>query len=247
MLARLQIRQRWLALAIILLAGVSCASRCCAADKPVSTWSTLCGDVVDPAGRPVENARIFLIQNSTHAMLQAWTNYEGNFVFSQLAPDGYTLQAIQAGFAPIQISPITLGANENRGIDIRLEVPRAEETAFIHSGEFEEASVISTRISHDLIDILPLNGHTLQPLLLLTPGVVMMANNEFSFNGQATNMNYFTVDGASVNLAVKNGTVGADLGQDAGYSALGTSANLISLDSLDEFSVRSSTISPMIG
>ena len=247
MFARLQIRQRWLALAIILLAGVSCASRCCAADKPSSTWSTLVGDVVDPAGRPVENARIFLIQNSTHAMLQAWTNYEGNFVFSQLAPDGYTLQAIQAGFAPIQISPITLGANENRGIDIRLEVPRAEETAFIHSGEFEEASVISTRISHDLIDILPLNGHTLQPLLLLTPGVVMMANNEFSFNGQATNMNYFTVDGASVNLAVKNGTIGSDLGQDAAYSALGTSSNLISLDSLDEFSVRSSTISPMIG
>jgi hypothetical protein len=247
MLAHLQIRQPWLTLAMILLAGMACALYCGAADHPAGDRSTLYGDVTDPAGRPIENARILLIQNSTHTKLQTWTNDTGNFVFSQLAPDNYTLQGIQTGFALVQIPTITLGANENRGIDIRFQISRPEETAIIRAGEFEEASAISTRISHDLTDILPLNGHSLQPLLLLTPGVVVMANNEFSFNGQATNMNYFTVDGASVNLAVKDGAVGADLGQDAAYSALGTSSNLISLDSLDEFSVRSSTISPMIG
>jgi hypothetical protein len=75
----------------------------------------------------------------------------------------------------------------------------------------------------------------------------MMANNEFSFNGQATNMNYFTVDGMSVNLAVSGGGASTDLGQDAGYSALGTTSNLISVDALDEFKVLSSTISPQIG
>ncbi|HZP07151.1 MAG TPA: carboxypeptidase-like regulatory domain-containing protein [Terracidiphilus sp.] len=247
MLARLQIRRPRLALATILLAAMGCAARCAAADHPAADRSTLYGDVTDPAGFPIRNARIFLIQNSTRAKLQTWTNEEGNFVFPQLAPDSYTLQAIQTGFAPVQIPAIALHASENRGVDIHFQISRPQETAIIHAGEFEEASVISTRIGHDLTDILPINGPTLQPLLLLTPGVVLMANNEFSFNGQATNMNYFTVDGASVNLAVKEGAASADLGQDAAHSALGTTSNLISLDSLDEFSVRSSTISPMIG
>jgi hypothetical protein len=247
MLAHLQIRGPRLALAISLLAGMGCTLQGNAADHPPDNRSILYGDVTDPSGRPIENARIFLIQDSTRAKLQTWTNDGGNFLFSQLAPDSYTLQAIQTGFAPVQIPAITLGANENRGVDIRFQISRPEETAIIHAGEFEEASVISTRIRRDLTDVLPLNGHTLQPLLLLTPGVVMMANNEFSFNGQPTNMNYFTVDGSSVNLAVKDGTTSTDLGQDAAYSALGTSSNLISLDSLDEFSVRSSTISSSIG
>lgn len=248
MLAYFEIRQPWLALAIILLAAIGHPPHCGAADRPAAPdRSTLYGEVTDPAGFPIRDARIFLIQSSTSTKLQTWTNEEGNFVFSQLPPDSYTLQAIQTGFAPVQIPAIALHPNENRGVEIHFQISRPEETTIIHAGEFEEASVISTRIGHDLADILPVNGHTLQPLLLLTPGVVLMANNEFSFNGQATNMNYFTVDGASVNLAVKDGAVGTDLGQDAAYSALGTTSNLISLDSLDEFSVRSSTISPMIG
>lgn len=249
MLAHLQIRESGLGLAlgIALVAGTGYAPYCSAADHSADNRSTLYGDVTDPAGRPIENARIFLVQDSTRIKLQTRTNDDGNFVFSQLIPDHYTLQAIQTGFAPVQIPAIALGANENRGVDIRFQISRPEETAIIHAGEFEEASVISTRIGRDFADLLPLNGHSIQPLLLLTPGVVMMANNEFSFNGQATNMNYFTVDGASVNLAVKEGATSTDLGQDAAYSALGTSSNLISLDSLDEFSVRSSTISPLIG
>lgn len=242
-----QIRGLWWALPAVLLAALLPAFSCQAADRVTESRSTLYGDVTDPSGRPIENARIFLIQSSTLMRLQTWTNEEGNFLFSQLAPGNYTLQAIQTGFSPVQIPAIIVGANESRGLDIRFQIPRPHETAIIHAGEFEEASVISTRIGHDLADSLPLNGHSLQPLLWLTPGVVVMANNEFSFNGQATNMNYFTVDGASVNLAVKDGAVATDLGQDAAYSALGTSSNLISLDALDEFSVRSSTISPVIG
>ena len=247
MLAHSQIRGRVLALAIILLAGIECLPQSNAADQPADGRSTLYGDVTDPAGRPIENARIFLIQDSTRTKLQTWTDQAGSFLFSQLVPGSYTVQAIEAGFAPVQIPAIALNANEDRGVDIRFQISEPQETTIVHAGEFERASVISTRIGRDLSDILPLNGHTIQPLLLLTPGVVMMANNEFSFNGQATNMNYFTVDGASVNLAVKDRTNSTDLGQDAAYSALGTSSNLISLDSLDEFRVRSSTISPLIG
>jgi len=212
-----------------------------------TTSAVLAGTVLDPADRPVQNVRVFLIQDSTKSKRQTWTSPEGDFLFSRLDPGSYTLQAVQQGFALIQIPGIALGTGETRNIQIHFQIGRQHETALVHAGDFEEASAITTRVGHDLVDDIPLNGRSLQPLLLLTPGVIMMANNEFSFNGQATSMNYFTVDGMSVNLAVRGGGLSTDLAQDAGYSALGTTSNLISVNALDEFIVQSSTISPQIG
>jgi hypothetical protein len=209
--------------------------------------AVLAGTVLDPADKPVQNARVLLIEDSTKSKRQTWTGPEGDFLFSRIEPGSYTLQAVQAGFALIQIPAIALNANDTRNIQIRFQIGRLSETAMVHAGDFEEASVLTTRVGHDLVDDIPLNGRSLQPLLLLTPGVIMMANNEFSFNGQATTMNYFTVDGMSVNLAVGGGGVSRDLAQDAGYSALGTTSNLISVNALDDFVVQSSTISPQIG
>jgi hypothetical protein len=202
---------------------------------------------LDPADRPVQNVRVFLIQDSTKSKRQAWTGPSGDFLFPRLEPDSYTLQAVQTGYSLVQIPSIVLRSGENRNILIRFQISKVHETALVHAGDFEEASVITTSMSHNLVDDIPLNGRSLQSLLLLTPGVLMMANNEFSFNGQATNMNYFTVDGMSVNLAVSGGGLSTDLAQDAGYSAVGTTSNMISIDALDEFSVQSSTISPHIG
>jgi hypothetical protein len=218
---------------------------------PVSWAQTepavLAGTVLDPADRAVQNVRVFLIEDSTKSKRQAWTGPNGDFLFSRLEPGSYTLQAFQAGFALIQVPGLALKPGDTRNIQIRFQIGKQQETATVHAGDFEEASVITTRVGHDLVDDIPLNGRSLQPLLLLTPGVIMMANNEFSFNGQSTSMNYFTVDGMSVNLAVRGGGVSTDLAQDAGYSALGTTSNLISVNALDEFTVQSSTISPQIG
>jgi hypothetical protein len=218
---------------------------------PVSWAQTepavLAGTVLDPADRAVQNVRVFLIEGSTKSKRQAWTGPNGDFLFSRLEPGSYTLQAFQAGFALIQVPGLALKPGDTRNIQIRFQIGKQRETATVHAGDFEEASVITTRVGHDLVDDIPLNGRSLQPLLLLTPGVIMMANNEFSFNGQSTSMNYFTVDGMSVNLAVRGGGVSTDLAQDAGYSALGTTSNLISVNALDEFTVQSSTISPQIG
>lgn len=209
--------------------------------------ATLTGSVQDPAARPVQNVRVYLTQHSSKSKHVAWTDDQGNFVFSRLEPGTYTLQTGQTGFLLVQIPSIQMQPGEIRNIQIHFQMGNAHETSRVHSGDFEDASVITTRVGQELVSDIPLNGRTLQPLLLLTPGVIMMANNEFSFNGQATNMNYFTVDGISVNLAVSGGGLSTDLAQDAGYSALGTTASMISVSALDELSVQSSTISPQIG
>jgi hypothetical protein len=212
-----------------------------------SEFAVLSGSVLDPSARPVQNVRVYLIQEASKSKHVAWTDDQGAFVFTRLEPGAYTLQTGQTGFSLVQIPAIQLQPGEMRNVQIHFQIGKAQETAHVHSGDFEEASGIATHVSQELLEDIPLNGRTLQPLLLLTPGVIMMANNEFSFNGQATNMNYFTVDGVSVNLAVSGGGLSTDLAQDAGYSALGTTTNLISVSALDELTVQSSTISPQIG
>jgi hypothetical protein len=226
-----------------LLAPLFVAPVCWAQTAPAA----LAGIVLDPADKPVQNARVFLIEDSTKSKRQTWTGQNGDFLFSRLEPGNYTLQAVQSGFALIQIPAIVLHAGDIRNIQIRFQMGRLHETAMVHAVDFEDSSVITTKVGHELVDDIPLNGRSLQPILLLTPGVIMMANNEFSFNGQATSTNYFTVDGMSVNLAVGGGGISPDLAQDAGYSALGTTSNLISVNALDEFVIQSSTISPQIG
>jgi hypothetical protein len=209
--------------------------------------AVLVGSVLDPSEHPVQNVRVFLIEDATKSKRQAWTGANGDFFFSRLNAGSYTLQTVHTGFALVQIPAIILQAGETRSLQIHFQLGTTEETALVQAGAFEDASVITTRIDHELVDDIPLNGRSLQTLLLLTPGVIMMANNEFSFNGQATNMNYFTVDGMSANMAAGGGGVSTDLAQDAGYSALGTTSSLVSIGDLDEFTVQSSTISPQIG
>ena len=202
---------------------------------------------MDPAGHAVESLRVFLTSDSRHIRRQTWTSSTGQFVFAHLDPGSYTLQAVQPGFALLQMPDIELAAGEVRNLEIHFQIGRAEESTTIHADIFADAAVNTTHIDHSLLNDIPLNEHGLQSLLLLTPGVILRTNNEFSFNGQATNMNYFTVDGTSANLAVGGGGAGSDLAQDAGYTALGTSSSLISANSLDDFLVQSTTFSPRIG
>src|SRR5271157_3822730 len=105
--------------------------------------AVLAGTVLDPADRPVQNARIFLIQDATNSKRQAWTGPNGDFLFPRLESGSYTLQAFQAGFALIQVPAIALGSGETRSIQIRFQIGKQEETATVHAGDFEEASVIT--------------------------------------------------------------------------------------------------------
>ena len=73
----------------------------------------------------------------------------------------------------------------------------------------DEAST-ETRVFHDEIQRLPLNGRGLLALLELSPGAnVTPATRgeagQFTANGQRPNTNYFTVDGMSANTGVSAG------------------------------------------
>src|SRR5260370_41091114 len=103
-----------------------------------------------------------------------------------------------------------------------------------------------------------LNGRSFQDLILLTPGVVTTSpqssaalggSGEFSVNGQRTESNYYTVDGVSANIGILGGNVRqpSTTGSLPASTVLGTTQGLVSIDSLQEFRVSSSSSSAEYG
>jgi hypothetical protein len=113
---------------------------------------------------------------------------------------------------------------------------------------------LAIKIEHPLVEKLPLNGRSLQPLLGLAPGVVMApvingAAGQFSVNGQRYNANYFMVDGVSANI-------GAGLTLTPGLEAAGSlpaltvtggTQSLLSADEVEAVQIQTSTYAARYG
>src|SRR5215831_5558664 len=154
-------------------------------------------------------------------------------------------------------------------MNFSLVVGALEEKVTVEAGAIAinttDASV-STVVDQTYVKNMPLNGRSLQDLILLAPGVLtttpqisspagagaqLGATGEFSVNGQRTESNYFTVDGVSGDVGttagrafVGNATASGSLPAE---TALGTTQALVSVDELQEFRVSTSTYSAEYG
>jgi hypothetical protein len=120
---------------------------------------------------------------------------------------------------------------------------------------------VSTVIDRQLISTIPLNGRSLQDLILATPGIVTQSpqvatrngtqtQGDFSVNGERTDANSYFVDGVAAiahsGPAPGNSRIGMD-SPFASLTALGTTQSLVPADALQEFRVLSSTYSAEFG
>jgi hypothetical protein len=191
------------------------------------------------------------------------TNDDGIYVVPNLPPGPYRLQVSKVGFKTLIKPDIILNIQDALSINFTLPVGAVFETVTVEGGasmiNTTDASV-STVIDNTYVENMPLNGRSFQDLILLTPGIVTQSpqsgsaigqTGEFSVNGQRPEENYYTVDGVSANIGA---SFGFQMLQGAGASgstpaatALGTTQSLVSVDSLQEFRVQSSTYSAEYG
>jgi len=101
---------------------------------------------------------------------------------------------------------------------------------------------------------MPLNGRTFQSLIALVPGVTFTpANNaspgQFSVNGQRTDSNYFMVDGVSANIGASSASNLGDTfgGTTPGFTQVGGTNGLVSVDAMQEFRIQTSSYAPEFG
>ena len=217
------------------------------------------GQVVDPSNSAITSADVVAMNDVTGEQYSTKTNEEGLYVLPNLPPGPYRLQVSKVGFKTLIKPDIVLNVQDALAINFTLPIGAFHETITVEAGApvvNTESAAVSTVIDQKYVANMPLNGRSLQDLILLTPGVTTNSpqsranfTGEFSVNGQRTESNYYTVDGVSANTGVANisPATAATSGSLPAATALGTTQGLVSIDALDEFRVQSSTYSAEYG
>ncbi len=248
-------RNRGLLLTVFLLLTAHCSLLTVAHAQSAS--ATLSGAVTDQNRAAIPGATITILNTATSLQRQATTNDEGYFVVPLLSPGTYIISARRDGFAPLDIPNVILNVGDQKALQIQLKAGDVNATVTIDSNAetVRTDPSVGTVVDRQFIENVPLSGRSFHSLLELTPGVTLFkvganpSGGQFSINGQRTDANYFMVDGVSANSAIVAAGFGgqAASGSLPGLTALGSTQSLVSVDSLQEFRVQTSTYAPEFG
>jgi hypothetical protein len=221
------------------------------------TLGTISGTLLSPEGRPVAAAEVVVKLSSTGTERTGKTDAQGLFVIAGLEPGRYQFTARAVGYRDLELPTVELNVAGSLRLNLSLSAASATFSA--------EATATPTLIEKDLVaqttvvrrefvENLPLNGRSFQTLIELAPGVALAkagvaSPGQFSVNGQRTNANMFLVDGVSGNVAA---STAATFSQQAGgtlpgLTVLGGTNSLVTVDTLQEFRIQTSSFAPEFG
>ncbi len=219
--------------------------------------ATLTGRVTDEQRAAVAGATVQVVNIGTNNTITTTTNSDGFYIFTELQPGKYRVQVQQTGFQTTVKESVTLNVTARVTEDFSLKIGEVSATVTIEGGSpliERDSPTVSTVVTREFVENIPLNGRSFQSLLELTPGVVLTPSSatnpgQFSVNGQRTNSNYFMLDGVSANSGTT--PIATSSQQAAGTlpstTVLGGFNNLASVDELQEFRVQTSVFAPEFG
>ena len=213
-----------------------------------STTATVRGNVQDPSGGVLPGATITVTNTGTKAVQTATSDERGQYQFAALFPGTYDLRVELSGFKSYERKGLTLSPNDNRGIDVRLDVGQQSETITVTA----QQEVIQTQtgaregvLSAKQIDNLSVIGRSALELLRILPGVVTEFNQgeSVSFGGGANNTQGYTVNGirSSGNTVSLDGSQLIDIGSNSGLIVT------LNNDMVQEVKVQSSNFAAEFG
>src|SRR5688500_17674756 len=223
-----------------------------------SPSATLTGTVTDPNDAVVPGVNISVMNIDNAFLRSAVTNSEGSFVIPLLPVGNYVVKAEREGFMPVEVRDVVLNVNDRVSLKIQLKVGEigGQTVDVIDTPTLlDESAAVGTVVNRQFVENLPLNGRSFQQLITLTPGVVTVPSSlagntgQFSVNGQRANANIFTVDGVSANTGNGAGAIAgqATSGSLPGLTAFGGTNALVSVESMQEFQVQTSSYSAEYG
>jgi len=216
-----------------------------------STTGNITGTVRDPQGAAVPKAEVTITDEKTGATRTISATEDGFYNATSLPAGIYTVSTAPSGFKKTLTTGVELHVNENKTVNLDLQVGQVTETVTVTS---EAAPVelrsgeVSSLISEKQVTELPLNGRNYAQLALMVPGVSPVTQSgaggafvtkgtgldsgvDMSVNGNQSNSNLWTVDG------VNNMDVGSNR----------TLLVFPSVDSIQEFRVERNSFSAEFG
>lgn len=215
--------------------------------------AVLSGTVEDPKGAPVPGASVQIVESQRKVVRSTTSDDTGAYLFDALPPGDYSLTAEKEGFSKLTLEHITLNSRGRRSVPLNLSLASLSSSVTVQAvveGIATDPST-GTTIGQDSLTFLPVNGRTVDALVRTAPGIVSgTIAGQMNVNGLRSNTNYYSLDGVSFGSgttipSVSGGPVpGAAAMTQAGDTA---ESNQISLDSLQEIRVQTSSFAPEFG
>lgn len=180
----------------------------------VNATGTISGQVTDPGGAAVPNAKVKVTEQNTGASESITTGADGYYTVSFLKPGVYTAEVTAAGFSTEVAKDLGLDIQRVVQQNFKLQVGalqqqvNVEGTAALLNTESVEVGNV---IGQTSIDQLPLNGRNFSQLALLVPGTTpgpvggirqsqggnetQRDGAEITTSGARGSFNLFTIDG----------------------------------------------------
>ncbi len=220
--------------------------------------ATLTVTVVDPSAAVVPGAKITLTESQRGIVTKGETNETGFVIFNLLQPGDYTLEAESTGFDKY-VDHMVLQVRDRKTFRVELKVGASSGTSVEVVSTAQALSndaVQGVTLDRSYIQNLPVNGRSVESLLLLAPGISTPAGGRgdggYNANGLLSNMNYYMLDGVSVNQPTSGGGFAGGFGGGGGFQGVpiagaGSSTQMIPIDAMQEMKVQTSSIAPEFG
>lgn len=194
-----KLRSLFTLLSALFFIGVPCSMF---AQAP--TAATLAGTVTDPSGAAIPRATLILTDPSTGYHRTITSNGRGGYTFPDLQAGDYTLTVEAKGFANTQSSRVVVETARVLNLNIRMQLGSSQQTVEVSSqGEVLETTTntLSTTISPDAVQDLPLNGRDALPFAQLVAGAQSGSDQRFTtFDAMPNAAINITVDGMNDNF-----------------------------------------------
>jgi hypothetical protein len=197
-----------------------------------SERGTISGNVLDPSGAAVPNAKVTIVNTATNVPSVTATNETGSYAVPNLKPGLYHVRVEHEGFKAASMASVEVNAAGSVRLDLTLEVGATQQTVEVTAQNVDlqtDSAKAATVITNKMVDELPLvvGGAMRSPfdLAILTPESKNFGDNNFQMGGGQAASFGVTLDGVSSNTtrALTNSWV---------------SVNSPSLEAITEFTVE---------
>jgi hypothetical protein len=213
-----------------------------------ATTADVVGTVTDSSGLVIPGATVVLTNVDTQEKRTVTTDASGQYIFTLLKPNHYSIAINRTGFKTATIAAFNLAAGDRAREDSSLQAGSEDQVVEVeaHPPALQsDSSVLSTTITDKATQDLPLNGRNYINLVQVVPGATEGLNNglasgnrpddrrqtsSVSINGQADVINNQLIDGMDNNERV-----------------IGSIGVRPSVESIQEVSVQTNTFTAEVG
>ena len=166
------------------------------------------GQVTDSSDAIIQNAQVVVTNVDTNVARTLATDSAGIYSAPSLQPGGYSVQVNMSGFQIQTKTGLTLSIGQTITLNFTL-VPGTQKESIVVVSTAQQlvdttTSSLSTVITTETVENLPLNSRDFLDLVPLVPGAQPgaqgrnLTQNSFSINGGRVTANGFQIDGADI-------------------------------------------------